>query len=94
MAKPKKFKFDFAQAPEDTGTGSPDSLPDLPFPGDQRRDPAPGTSTGGKSRAPKPAPGTSAGTRAPTPAPGTSAGTRAPTPGPGSGSAHGKKLNR
>ena len=70
MAKPKKFKFDFAQAPEDTGTGSPDSLPDLPFPGDQRRDPAPGTSTGGTSRAPTPAPGTSAGTRAPTPAQG------------------------
>ena len=104
MAKAKKFRFDFAQAPEETGTGSPDTLPDLDFPGDQRREPAPGTSTAGRPRAPTPAPGTSSGTRAPAPAPGTSgcAEQGAPTQAPGSGfagidtavPAHGKKLKR
>ena len=99
MAKAKKFRFDFAQAPERTGPGSPDTLPDLDFPGDQRREPAPGTST-----AARPAPGTSSGTRAPAPAPGPSGcGEQgAPTQAPGSGSpgtdtpvpGHGQKLNR
>ena len=42
VAKAKKFRFDFAQAPEETGPGSPDTLPDLDFPRDQRREPAPG----------------------------------------------------
>ena len=104
MAKAKKFRFDFAQASEETGPGSPDTLPDLEFPGDQRREPAPGTSTATRPRAQAPAPGTSSGTRAPAPAPGPSgyAEQGAPIQAPGSGSpgtdtpvpGHGKKLNR
>ena len=104
VAKAKKFRFDFAQAPEETGPGSPDTLPDLDFPGDQRREPAPGTSTAARPRAQATVPGTSSGTRAPAPAPGTNgcAEQGAPTQAPGSGSpgtdtpvpAHGKKLNR
>ena len=91
MAQAKKFRFDFAQAPEETGPGSPDTLPDLDFPGDQRREPAPGTSTAARPRAQAPAPGTSgcAEQGAPTQAPGSgSPGTDTPVPG------HGKKLNR
>ena len=88
VAKAKRFRSDFAQAPEETGSGSPDTLPDLDFPGDQRREPAPGTSTAGRPRAPIPEAGTS--------------GQGAPIQSPGSGSegtdtavpAHGKKLNR
>ena len=68
VAKAKKFRFDFAQAPEETGPGSPDTLPDLDFPGDQRREPAPWTSTVARPRAQATVPGTSSGTRAPAPA--------------------------